>query len=148
MGHSYICNRVHIVFSTRERKELISDANQPLLWAYLTGIGKNIGAQVFKVGGTANHIHALIGVPATLSLAAVVQRIKGNSSHWLGENGLKDFGWQQGYGAFSVSASSLDPVIHYIENQAEHHAKHSFEDEFRSLLIRHGVPFNERYVFG
>ncbi len=148
MGHSYICNRVHIVFSTRDRKALISELNQPLLWAYLTGIGKNIGAQVFKVGGTANHIHALIGLPATVSLAAAVQRIKGNSSKWLGDNGVKGFAWQQGYAAFSVSASGVDAVVKYIEGQAEHHAKHSFEDEFRSLLIRHGVPFNERYVFG
>src|SRR6185369_4667590 len=110
MGHSYICNRVHVVFSTRDRKELISDPNQALLWAYLTGIGKNIGAEVFKVGGTANHVHVLIGLPAAVSLAAAVQKIKGSSSKWIGDNGVKGFAWQQGYGAFSVSASGLDAV--------------------------------------
>src|SRR4051794_23954952 len=65
MGHSYTCNRVHIVFSTRHRKDLITSSNQCLLWAYLAGIGKNFGAQVLKIGGTANHVHALIGLPAT-----------------------------------------------------------------------------------
>ncbi len=148
MSHSYASNHVHHVLSTRNRKDLISTENQPLLWAYVAGIGKNIGAQVLKVGGVANHMHSIIGLPATLSLAAVIQRIKTNSSKWMHESGTKDFEWQQGYGAFSVSASNLDSVVHYIENQAEHHAKHSFEDEFRSLLIRYGIPFNERYVFG
>ena len=148
MGHSYICNRVHIVFSTRERKDLLSPENQTLLWAYLTGIAKNFHAQVLKIGGTANHIHALIGLPATVALAVAVQKIKGSSSKWMHENGVKDFEWQEGYAAFSVSASGLDAVVHYIENQAEHHAKHSFEDEFKSLLIRHGVAFNEHYVLG
>ena len=148
MSHSYVSNRVHIVFSTRERRDLISNENQPLLWAYVCGIGKNLHAQVLKVGGTGNHIHALIGLPATVALAATVQKIKGSSSKWMHENGVKDFEWQAGYGAFSVSASGLDAVVHYIEIQAEHHAKHTFEDEFRSLLIRHGVPFHEKYVFG
>ena len=148
MSHSYACNHVHIVFSTRNRQDLISPENQPLLWAYVSGIGKNLGAQVLKVGGTGNHMHALIGLPATLSLAAAIQRTKANSSKWMHVNGVKIFEWQQGYGAFSVSASGLDPVIHYIEGQVEHHAKHTFEDEFRSLLIRYHVPFNERYVFG
>jgi REP element-mobilizing transposase RayT len=148
MSHSYSSNHVHIVFSTRNRKDLISIENQPLLWAYVAGIGKNIGAQMLKIGGIANHMHSLIGLSASLSLAAGIQKIKANSSKWMHENGVKDFEWQQGYGASSVSASSLDSVIPYIENQAEHHAKHTFEDEFRSLLMRYHVPFNERYVFG
>jgi REP element-mobilizing transposase RayT len=148
MSHTYASNRVHIVFSTKNRKELISEPNQALLWAFLAGIGNKVGAQVFKVGGTSNHLHALIALPATLSLAAAVQRIKSSSSQWMGENGVKGFEWQQGYAAFSVSASGVDAVVKYIDGQAEHHAKYSFEDEFRSLLIRHGVPFNERYVFG
>ena len=148
MSHSYSANHVHVVFSTRNRKDLISESNQPLLWAYLAGIGKNIGTQVLKIGGVANHLHALIGIPATLSVAAAVQKLKTNSSRWMHENGVKDFEWQQGYGAFSVSASGLDTVVKYIEGQGEHHAKHSFEDEFRSLLIRHGIPFNEKYMFG
>ena len=148
MGHSYASNHIHVVFSTRHRKDLITTENQPLLWAYAAGIGTNIGGQVLKVGGVANHMHSLIGLPATLSLAAAIQKIKANSSKWMHENGVKEFEWQEGYGAFSVSASGIDAVVHYIENQAEHHAKHSFEDEFRSLLIRHGIPFNERYVLG
>ena len=148
MGRTFISNRVHIVFSTRHRKDLISEPNQCLLWAYMAGIGNNLRAQVFKIGGTSNHVHGLIALPATMSLAAAVQKIKGNSSKWMHENGVNDFEWQEGYGAFSVSASNFDAVVHYIENQAEHHAKHTFEDEFRSLLIRYGVPFHEQYMFG
>ena len=148
MSHSYASNHVHVVFSTRNREDLISTENQALLWAYVAGVAKNIGAQVLKVGGVGNHMHALIGLPATVSLAAAIQRVKASSSKWMHENNIKDFEWQEGYGAFSVSASGLDAVVQYIEEQAEHHAKQSFEDEFRSLLIRYRVPFNERYVFG
>jgi putative transposase len=141
MSHSYISNRVHLVFSTRDRKDRISDEIRPKLWAYIAGMGKNIDAHTFAVGGTANHAHILLALPSTLTLASVVQKIKGSSSKWMNDSGEKSFEWQEGYGAFSVSASNIDAVIHYIEGQPEHHRKHSFEDEFRSLLIKHGIEF-------
>jgi len=145
MSHSYICNRVHVVFSTKNRQDLIPENTK--LWPYIEGIGKNHGTPVFAVGGTANHIHLLITVPATVPLAKAVQTIKAVSSKWLRES-VPKFEWQQGYAAFSVSASNVTAVAEYIRRQPEHHAKHSFEDEFRSLLMRHGLGFDERYVFG
>jgi putative transposase len=98
-------------------------------------------------GGTANHAHLLIALPASMPLAKAIQVPKANSSRWLGEHGF-DFAWQEGYGAFSVSASNLDSVKHYIEHQAEHHAKHSFEDEFVSLLRTSSVTYDPKFVFG
>jgi REP element-mobilizing transposase RayT len=126
----------------------ISEEIQPKLWAYIAGIGANLGAHVFAVGGTANHSHILLALPPTLTLASAVQKIKGSSSKWMGDSHEKSFRWQEGYGAFSISASNLDAVIRYIDSQPEHHRKHTFEDEFRSLLIRHGIKFDERFVFG
>ena len=98
-------------------------------------------------GGTSNHAHLLIALPATMALAKAVQVLKANSSRWLGEHGL-DFAWQEGYGAFSVSASSVAAVRRYIEHQTEHHAKYSFEDEFLSFLRKSGVPFDPQVVLG
>lgn len=91
MNHAYTCNHVHVVFSTRRRKDLITGPNQQMLWAYMAGIGRNVGAQVLRIGGIANHLHALIALPATISLAAAVQKMKSNSSKWMHENGVKDF---------------------------------------------------------
>ncbi len=145
MPHSYIANRVHVVFSTKSRRDQILNCTK--LWAYIEGIGRNHNSPTFAVGGTANHVHILLTVPATIPLSKLVQTVKANSSRWLRAT-VPDFAWQEGYGAFSVSASNVDTVAEYIRRQAEHHAKHSFEDEFRSLLIRHGLSYDEKYVFG
>jgi putative transposase len=92
-------------------------------------------------------VHLLLRLPANLDLSKALQWLKGSSSHWAGERG-HDFSWQQGYAAFSISFSGLDQVRRYILNQKQHHAKISFEDEFRLLLQRHGVEYDEQYVFG
>jgi REP element-mobilizing transposase RayT len=89
----------------------------------------------------------LIALPATIALATVVQTLKANSSRWIGKHGL-DFAWQEGYGAFSVSASNVSAVKQYIAHQLEHHAKHSFEDEFVSLLRKSGVAYDPKFVLG
>jgi REP element-mobilizing transposase RayT len=99
------------------------------------------------VGGTANHVHILFHLPPKLALAKSVVLIKANSSKWMGEQGIK-FSWQEGYGAFSVSASNLDQVIRYIQSQDVHHRKTSFEDEFRALLRKHGLEYDPKYTFG
>jgi len=99
------------------------------------------------VGGTENHVHILMHLPPKLALAKAVQLLKANSSKWMGEQG-KDFSWQEGYGAFSVSSSNLDQVTRYIQNQEAHHRKSSFEEEFRALLRKHGVECDPNYVVG
>ena len=147
MAHTYPNVLIHRVFSTKHRRDSIPDELREKLSMYFIGIGKGHEIPVLCSGGTANHAHLLIALPATIPLAKAIQVLKANSSRWLGEHGF-DFAWQDGYGAFSVSASNLAAVKDYIERQAEHHAKHSFEDEFVSLLRKSGVTYDPEFVFG
>jgi REP element-mobilizing transposase RayT len=135
------------VFSTKERRNLIAKEIQPKLWAYLAGIGRNHGMYVSAVGGAANHAHVLFRLPADLTLAKAILLLKSNSSKWMNEQGMR-FAWQEGYGAFSVSASNLSAVTKYIQTQEAHHRKISFEQEYLALLKKHGVEFNPKYAFG
>lgn len=147
MSHTYAQNIVHVVFSTKERWKAIDRELQPRLWAYVAGICKNLGVRVCCVGGVEDHIHLLIQIPPMLPLAKAVATIKANSSHWARESGYK-LTWQQGYGAFSVSASIAPVVVRYIQNQEAHHKKMSFDAEFVALLRKHGVEFDPKYVLG
>jgi REP element-mobilizing transposase RayT len=150
MPHSFSSSLFHVVFSTKERRKLITEELQPRLWPYLGGIARENDMKTLAVGGIYNHIHILLSMPATITLAKAVQLIKGGSSKWVHDTfpGLQIFEWQEGYGAFSVSISGVPDTIKYIENQAEHHQTTSFEDEFIAFLERHNIPFDPRYVFG
>lgn len=132
MIHAYTANFVHIIFSTKNRLNSIPKQLRQKLWAYLHGIATNIKLKPLAVGGTSNHVHILVAIPTTMSVAEAVQKLKANSSRWLGELGVA-FQWQEGYGVFSVSSSLLKSVETYIRNQEAHHAKRNFEDEFRTL---------------
>lgn len=112
-----------------------------------TGICRNLEIYVHAVGGMEGHVHLLIRIPPALTLSKAVASIKANSSTWAGEEGHK-FAWQQGYAAFSVSASVIPVVIRYIRNQVEHHKKMDFDAEFVALLKEHGIEFDPEYVFG
>jgi putative transposase len=147
MAHSFSRNHIHLVFSTKDRRNTISNEWQPRLWAYLGGICENHEMIPLAVRGTENHVHILFHLPPKLALAKAVVLLKANSSKWMGEHG-KDFSWQEGYGAFSVSTSNLDQGTRYIQNQEAHHQKTSFEDEFRALLRKHGVEYDPKYTFG
>ena len=144
MAHTYASNFVHCIFSTKDRRPLIPAARTPELYAYLGGIARGEGLSLVAAGGTANHIHLLFILPATYSLSQAVQKLKGSSSRWMG----RSFSWQEGYGAFSVSASQVQIVKKYIQNQEEHHRKRYFEEEFVTLLRSCGIEYDERYVFG
>jgi len=146
LSHTYAQNVVHVVFSTKERRLLINKEFQPRMWDYVGGICRAERIFVHAIGGMEDHIHLLIQIPPVLSLAKAVMTIKANSSKWASGLGKK-FAWQQGYGAFSVSASRFGAVVRYIEKQGSHHKKISFEQEFIALLKKHGVPFDPRYVF-
>ncbi len=146
MSHTHAGNFVHCIFSTKERRALIPAELQEQLYAYLTGIADNLGFKILAAGGTSNHVHLLIGLPPALTLAEVVQKLKANSSRWLGENRVQ-FEWQKGCGGFSVSPSLLATVRAYIRNQAEHHKKRSFEDEFLALLKKSGVAYDAERLF-
>ena len=126
MSHSYPNVLVHCVFSTRERRPMIPLDLQTRLWHYLAGIARNHKISVLECGGTTNHLHVLLVLPADMALRKAVQTLKANSSRWLGEHGI-DFAWQEGYAAFSVSASQLNAVREYIQNQRAHHQRRNFE---------------------
>lgn len=147
MSHTYAQNVVHVVFSTKDRRKVIDREFRPQLWAYVAGICRNLDIYVHSIGGTEDHIHILVQVPPALTLSKAVATIKANSSRWASEKGRK-FVWQQGYGAFSVSASVIPVVVRYIQNQEEHHKKMDFETEFVALLKKHGVEFDPKYVLG
>lgn len=100
------------------------------------------------VGGTENHVHILLSLPATMPVAKAVQLVKGASSRWMNEKHAGDFGWQEGYGAFTVGISQRDNTIAYIRSQAEHHRKRSFEEEFLAFLKKHRVEYDPQYVWG
>ena len=115
----------------------------------MAGIARNHGFEAVKVGGVEDHAHALLILPPTIPLSKAIQTIKACSSKWLNETeAIKNFAWQEGYGAFSVSASQTPEVIRYIENQPSHHAKRSYEDEFLELLKRYGVKYDPKYLLG
>ena len=147
MPHSHANNLLHVVFSTHERKPTIPPTSFAELWAVMAGIGRNHRLTVIKIGGMAEHVHILFALPADLTLAHAVQALKANSSRWMRQR-VPTFAWQQGYAAFSVSASIANRVRKYIENQAEHHKRRSFEDEFLALLKKSGVPYDSKFVFG
>jgi len=144
MSHTYANNIVHCVFSTKDRAPSIPAERASELHAYLGGIARGEGFTLIAAGGTANHIHLLFVLPASHSLAQAVQKLKGSSSRWMGQ----DFCWQEGYGAFSVSPSHVPVVKRYIQNQEEHHRKRNFEEEFVALLRNCEIEYDERYVFG
>jgi REP element-mobilizing transposase RayT len=133
MPHSYVTSLFHLVFSTKERRQLIRADLQPRLWNYLAAIARNHGVHLIAVGGTENHVHILLMLPPDATLQDVVRTLKCNSTRLVREES-RLFSWQEGYAAFSVSPSQVERVTRYIANQAEHHRKRSFDDEFVAML--------------
>jgi putative transposase len=113
----------------------------------MAGIGRNHGFLVVANGGMEDHAHLLIQLPPILALSKAIGLVKANSSRWMNEHGIR-FSWQEGYDAFSVSASKLTAVVRYIEDQERHHRKMTFENEFIGFVQKHGIEFDPRYVFG
>src|SRR5271157_668778 len=145
MSHTHASVLVHCVFSTKNRANIIPDCQA--LWRYIAALAKGHNITLLAAGGTPNHLHLLIGVPPAVPLAKAMKELKGSSSRWLHEHEYR-FAWQEGYGAFSVSQSQRQTVIDYIDRQAEHHSKWSFEQEFMTLLRKSGVEYDPRFVFG
>lgn len=139
--NSFVSCLMHCVFATKERRPLIVPALQSRLWPYLGGIARESNLKALAIGGVADHVHVLLSVPATLSIAKSVQLLKGNSSKWIHDNFKehRDFEWQEGYGAFSIGVSGIKDTTKYIQNQAEHHQKHTFREELEVFLKKHGM---------
>jgi putative transposase len=148
MSHTYVSDLIHCVFSTKLRRDSISDDHKAQLWSYLGGIARTNGFKAIAIGGTENHIHVLLSLPATMPLAKAMQLLKGGSSKWMNETSAGGFAWQEGYGAFTVGISQQTGTIAYINGQAEHHKKRSFEEEFLAFLKKHGIEFDSKYVWG
>jgi len=149
MAHTYTNLLIHATFSTSGRAPLLTDAIRLDVHAYLGGILRELDAAAIAIGGTADHVHLLIRLPANLALADCLRIAKTNSSRWVKERWpeRRSFAWQGGYGAFSVSESNRAAVIRYIRDQAQHHRRISFQDEFLALLKKHRVEFDERYLW-
>ncbi|TWT67715.1 Transposase IS200 like protein [Posidoniimonas polymericola] len=140
---------VHLVFSTKHRRAWIDQGIEAEMHAYLAKACRSMGAPAIKVGGVDDHVHLACRLGRTVSVADLVQGIKQDSSKWVKTRGetYQAFAWQNGYGAFSVGASQLPALVRYIEGQREHHRQASFQEEYRTLLERYGIEFDERYVW-
>jgi putative transposase len=140
---------VHLVFSTKNRGPCLSPAVRAALHGHLAEVVRGAGCTCFRVGGVADHVHVAIGLGRTTTIARVVQDLKTSSSVWLkAKSGdLSDFAWQRGYGAFSVGPGALDALTAYIDGQDRHHSARTFEEEYRALLAKYGVAYDERYVW-
>lgn len=137
---------IHLVFSTKNREPTIGPNIRPELHAYLGGILDKLGCSPLRVGGTADHVHILFALSRTLAIADAVEETKKGSSKWM-KRERADFWWQAGYGVFSVAQSQVATVTGYIERQEQHHRVLSFQEEFRQLLSRYQLPYDERYVW-
>lgn len=147
MSSTYLSLHYHIVFSTKERRPVTADAWKDRLHEYLGGTVKGLDGFPQGIGGVADHVHLLVGLKSTHCLADFLRELKKASSAWVyDEIGAKSFAWQEGYSAFTVSATSRDGVKRYIANQVEHHRQRSFRDELLDLLKRAEIEFDERYL--
>ena len=151
MANTYSSIFFHIVFSTKNRQQWIDVEIENRVWAYIGGIARKHKCTAIQVGGIEDHIHALVLSPTTYSPSQVAQFLKGESSKWIHEElpKLQKFGWQDGYGAFSVSKSKVSTIVEYIKNQREHHQGKTFEEEYLDLLRWHEIDVvDERFLFG
>jgi putative transposase len=149
MANTYISAYLHVIFSTKSREPTITDPMRERLWSYLGGIARENKLKALAVGGTRDHVHILLSLPATITIAQALKQIKGASSTWVSKTfpGAHDFAWQIGYGAFSIRAADIPETTAYINNQAEHHRFKSFREEYLHFLDEYGIEYDERYVF-
>ncbi|MFC1541835.1 IS200/IS605 family transposase [Candidatus Latescibacterota bacterium] len=150
MAHSYTNILIHYIFSTKNREKIITNELQDRLWPYIGGIARENNMKALAIGGIDDHVHLLISLPAILSISKAIQLIKGGSSKWVHDTFTdhKNFKWQEGYGAFSVSISNIDDTVAYINSQREHHKVKTFQGEYIAFLKKHGIEYDERYVWG
>lgn len=150
MSHTHLSILIHSVFSTKNRQRYLAPHIQDRLWPFLGGIARKNHFKLITIGGIEDHVHLLLSLPGDLPISKAMQILKGSSSRWLHDtfSDLRDFDWQDGYAAFSVSKSAVERVTDYIQRQREHHKKCSFEEEFLSFLRAHQIPYDPKYVFG
>jgi REP element-mobilizing transposase RayT len=140
---------VHLVFSTKHRERLITESVRDPLHAYMAGVLQNLGCPPVLINSVEDHVHVLFELSRTVAVSHAVEEVKKASSKWIKTQGdeFVRFAWQAGYGAFAVSESNVAGVRDYIADQRAHHRQKSFQEEYRLFLERHGIPFDERYVW-
>lgn len=149
MTHSLRSHYFHLIWSTKNRQPLIRKENQSTLYAYMGGVIQNYDGTLLEAGGTSDHVHLLVGLNIPDKFSVLVRDIKTSTSSWLKKNSSQEyFSWQEGYGSFSVSYSSLEKVKNYIINQEKHHKTKSFDQEYLQLLEKHKITFDSRFVLG
>ena len=143
--HSFVSVYIHCVWSTKSRAPSLHSKLRERLWPYLGGIARENNMKALAIDGAADHVHLLFSLQATISISKAAQLLKGNSSKWINSTfpEMRPFEWQEGYGAFGVGISKIDATIAYIRNQAKHHRKRTFREEFEGILRKHGFDFNE-----
>jgi len=148
MGHTYSNLLVHVIFGTKARAALITPDLCPRLYEYLAGVAKHEFGHAVEIGGTPDHVHALLSLRTDVSLAEAMRKWKSLSSGWVHKTFPKRqaFAWQSGYAAFSVSQSAVDDVRAYIARQEEHHRHVTFEKELRAFLGRHGIAYDPDHM--
>jgi len=149
MPSTYTNLLYHIVFSTKDRRPFINPKLRTELHPYLGGIITDAGGEALEIGGVEDHVHLLVKLPAILALSDALRLIKSNSSKWAGEHPelVRAFAWQTGYAAFTVSKSQVPSVRKYIKNQDQHHRRRTFKQELVSLLEKHEIDYDRRYLW-
>jgi len=149
MAGTFTSIQFHLVFSTHNWEPYITPDLKPRLYEYIGGIIRSKGGVLYEIGGTADHVHLLIRCRADEALADLLRDLKSHSSLWIHQTfpDLRNFAWQSGYGAFTVSQSQSDKVKGYIRKQVEHHRKKTFKEEFTEFLKAHQIEYDERYIW-
>ena len=150
MANTYTSLHYHLNFSTKNRERLISQEIEQRIWEYLGGIARQNDMKALQIGGFEDHVHLVVGMRATLAVSKALQLLKGWSCKWIHDTfpNLAHFGWQDGYGAFTVSRSQVPELVNYVAHQREHHRTRTFQEEYRTFLQKHGIEYDERYVWG
>jgi putative transposase len=141
---------LHIVFSTKQRRPFLQNESlRAETHRYLAGVCRNLDSPAIIIGGVEDHLHILCRLSRTHAVSKLIRELKRESSRWIKSKGteVKEFQWQEGYGAFSVSPSHVEPLKRYIANQSKHHRRESFQEELRRILEKYGVDYDERYVW-
>ena len=149
MPQSYHQIYVHVVFSTKLRAPLLDDSIRPRVHAYMATVARDCGCPFAHVGGPNDHVHILLDVGKAMKLIDTIRKLKQESSKFVKnmDSGCRDFYWQKGYGAFSVSPQYKQQVVDYIDSQIEHHKHTSFKDELINFLKKYEIDYDERYMW-
>lgn len=139
----------HVVFSTKNRADLIAPEIENDLFGYMHGIAENNGSKLIIANGTMNHVHLLVSLPKKIDIPVLVGDIKRDSSSWIKkqDESFSNFYWQKGYGVFSIGQSQVETITNYIKNQKVHHQKSDYKSEFRAWLTKYEIDFDEQYVW-